>query len=121
MEKTEKKASKLLADQDSTISWIRSTGKARFRSAARPGDIIVQIVESLSGKRITVSPPCPIVLRQDVAHWTRFYVAEPEDGQSLPWGQFMKEARKHGLSRISEGSLRELSPREILVLEGIWK
>lgn len=118
--KAEKRASQLMADKDSTISWIRFTGKARFRSVARPGDIVVKIWEPLSGKRITVFPPCPIVLRQDVAHWTRFYVAEPEDGQSLPWGQFMKEAKKHGLSRISEGSLRELSPREVLVLEGLW-
>lgn len=120
VEKAERKASKLVADDDSTISWVRFTGKTRFRSVARAGDIVVQIVESLSGKRTTVFPPCPIVLRQDVAYWTRFYLAEPEDGQSLPWGQFKKNAKKNGLSRISEGSLRQLSPREVLVLEGLW-
>ena len=121
VEKAEKKASTLVADKDSTVSWIRWTGKSRFRSGARPGDIVVQIWKSLSGKRITVFAPCPIVLRQDVAHWTRFYVAEPEDSESLPWGEFKKATKKLGMFRISKDSVRELNPREVLVLEGLWR
>jgi hypothetical protein len=120
VEQAEKKAATLAVGKDSTISWIRWTGGARFRSAARPGDIVVQIWKSLSGKRITVYPPCPIVLRQDVAHWTRFYVAELEDCQTLSRKRFAKTARKHGLSHFSKESVRELSPREVLVLEGLW-
>jgi hypothetical protein len=121
VEKAEEKASKLMADEDSTISWVRFTGKSRLRSHARPGDIIVQIVESQSGKRTTVKAPCAIVLRQDVGHWTRFYVAEPEDLQTLSFERFKKEAKRHGLLQISENSVRELSSREALVLEGLWK
>jgi hypothetical protein len=121
VEKAEKKASSLVADKDASISWIRWTGKARFRAAARPGDMVIQIWKSLSGKRITVFAPCPIVYRQDVAHWTRFYVSETDDCESLSWDRFKKAAKQHGLSRISNDSVRELNPREVLVIEGIWK
>ena len=96
VERAEKKASFLVADKDAAISWIRWTGKARFRAQAQRGDIIIQIWKSLSGKRIKVFAPCPIVHRQDVAHWTRFYVAEFEDTESLSWERFRKEARRVG-------------------------
>jgi hypothetical protein len=121
VEEAEKRANALVADEDDTVSWIRWTGKARFRSVARPGDIVVQIWKSLSGKRTTVLAPCPIILRQAVAHWTRFYVSEPEDIGSLSWERFKKEAKKLGLSRVSKESVRELNPREILLIEGIWE
>jgi len=55
-----------------------------------------------------------------VAHWRRFYVAEPEDCQTLSWRRFAKAARMHGLSHFSKGSVRELNPREILLLEELW-
>lgn len=121
VEKAEKKAEALVADRDSTISWIRWTGKSKFRSAARPGDLVIQIWKSLSGKRTTVLAPCPLVLKQEVNHWTRFYVSEPEDCQTFSWERFKKESRKHGLSRFSKDSVRELNPREILLIEGLWK
>ena len=121
MEKAEKKASALVADKDSTVSWIRWTGKARFRSVARPGDIVVQVWKSLSGKRTSVLAPCPIIFRQDVAHWTRFYVSEPEDCKILSWERFKNEAKKLGLPRISKCGVRELNPREVLLVEGIWR
>jgi hypothetical protein len=121
VEKAEKKADSLAADKDSTISWIRWTGKSRFRFLARPGDLVVQIWKSLSGKQITVLAPCPIILRQDVAHWTRFYVAEPENCRSLSWKRFKKEAKKHKLFRFSKDSARELRPREALLIEALWK
>ncbi len=121
VEKAEKKANELVADKDSAVSWIRWTGKGRFRSVAHPGDIVIQIWKSLSGKRTTVFAPCPIIFRQDVAHWTRFYMAESEDYQSLSWERFKEESKKHGLSRISKESVRELNPREVLVIEGLWK
>lgn len=121
VEKGEKKATTLVADRDSTIYWIRWTGKGRFRTVAQPGDMVIQIWKFLSGKRTTVFTPCPIVYRQDVAHWTRFYVSVPEDCQSLSWEQFKKETGKLGLSRVSKNSIRELNPREVLLVEGIWK
>lgn len=121
VERAEEKAKILVADKDATISWIRWTGKDRFRSDSRPGDIVVQIWISLSGKRTTVFAPCPIIFRQDVAHWTRFYVSEPEDCQSLSWERFKKETKKLGLSRVSKNSVRELNPREVLLIEGVWK
>ena len=121
VEKAEEKATDLVADKDATISWIRWTGKSRFRAVAQPGDLVIQIVKSLSGKRITVFSPCPIVYRQDVAHWTRFYVSESEDCESQSWERFQKAAKQHGLSRVSKNMVRELNSREALVIEGIWK
>jgi hypothetical protein len=121
VERAEKKASGLVADKDVTISWMRWTGKARFRVEARPGDVVIQVWKSLSGKQVAVFAPCPIVYRQDVAHWTRFYVSEPEDCESLSWNRFKKEAKRVGLSRVSKDSTRELKPREVLLAEGIWK
>jgi hypothetical protein len=121
VEKAVKKASALLADKDSTFSYIRWTGKARFRSVARPGDIAVQICKSLSGKRTSVFAPCPIIFRQDVAHWTRIYVSEPEDCKNVSWERFKNEAKKLGLAHISKDSVRELNPRELLLVESIWR
>lgn len=121
VERAEKKAKALIADKDATVSWIRWTGKARFRSVARPGDIVVQIWKSLSSKRTTVFAPRPIILRQGVAHWTRFYVSEPEDCPSLSWERFKKETKKLGLSRVSKDTVRELNLREVLLIEGVWK
>lgn len=121
VEKVEKKLESLVADKDSSISWLRWTGKSKFRSTARPGDLVIQIIKSLSGKRTTVLAPCPLVLKQEVKHWTRFYVSEPEDCQTFSWERFKKEAKKLGLSRLSKDSVRELNPRESLVIENLWK
>jgi len=117
----EKKAKTLVADKDKTISWIRWTGKGRFRFVARPGDRVVQILKSLSGKRTTVFAPCPIILRLDVAHWTRFYVSEPEDCRSMSWERFKKETKKLGLSRVSKDSVRELNQRKAGLIESVLK
>jgi hypothetical protein len=119
-EKGEKKAESLVADKDGTISWIRWTGRGRFRSLARAGDVVVQIWQSLSGKRITVFALCALVLRQDIDHWTRFYVSEPEDCRRVSWTRFESEAKDRSLSRISRNSVRELNPREVLLIEGLW-
>jgi hypothetical protein len=121
VEKAEKKAESLVADKDNSISWIRWTGKSKFRSTACPGDLVIQIWKSLSGKRTKVLAPCPIVLKQDINHWTRFYISEPENCQTFAWDQFKKRATIHGLSRLSKDSVRELNPRECLIIEGLWK
>ena len=111
-----------MVNKDATISWIRFTGKSRFRSLAMQGDTVVQIYKSLSGKRTTVFEPCPIVLPpQNISHWTRFYVSEPADFQHLSWNKFRKEAKKIGLSNISKNSVRELNNREVLLIEVLWR
>lgn len=117
VEKAEKKAATLVADDDATISWIRMTGKSRFRRSAQPGDRVFQIWKSLSGKRTTVSAPFPIVSRQDVDHWTRLYISEPEDSRSLSWARFIKALKKYGMPRVPKGSCRELTFREEALLE----
>ena len=119
VDKGKKKADSLVVDRDSTVSWIRLTGKARFRTAAKSGDTVIQIWKSFSGKRTTVFAGRPIVYRQDVAHWTRFYISESEDSQSLSWERFKKESKKLGLSHVSKDSVRELTPKEILLFESI--
>ena len=121
IEKAEQKAESLVADKDSSISWLRFTGQSKFRSTARPGDLVIQSWTSLSGKRTYVLPPCPLVLKQEVNRWTRFYISEPETFEMISWERFNKEAKKHGLSRLLKTSIRELNPRESLVIENLWK
>jgi len=111
------KASTLVADNDSTISWIRWTGNSRFRTFARKGDRVIQISTSLSGKRTSVIAPSAIILRQDRGNWTRFYIAESGDCKQLSWTKYKAAAGKQGLSRISKNSVRELNPREVLELD----
>lgn len=110
------KAASLVADTDSTISWIRWTGSSKFRADAQAGDRIVQISKNLSGKRVAVIAPCAIVLRQDKDNWTRFYFAQPEDNQQLSWTQFSATAAKRGLS-FSKSRTRELKSSEIVAVE----
>jgi hypothetical protein len=118
VEQAEKKACSLVVDSDSTISHIRWVGQSTFRSKARPGDRVIQISTSLTGKRKSVIAPCTIVWRQDKDNWTRFYYEEPENCQRLTLAQFQKKAKTHGLTGISRG--RELKPREILAHEMLW-
>lgn len=121
VERAENKARALVADKDATISYIRFTGRSTFRTAAREGDAVVQIWKPRIGKRVEVYPTAPIVLRQDIAHWTRFYIAEDETASSITWRRFARDAKKRGLSRFSQGSVREVNSREALILEGLWK
>lgn len=120
VQKAENKARQIVSDKSTDVSWIRWTGKSKFRSHAREGDIVIQIWESLSGKRVSVFEPCPIVLRQDVHHWTRFYVAEPDDCKYHTWDKFRKEAKRLGITSISKSTIRELRPREVLLIEQLW-
>jgi len=117
----EEKATALVMDLDSTISWIRFTGKSRFRATAQPGDIVVQIWKPIASKRISIFEPCPIIYRQDVGHWTRFYVEETEYCRRILWERFKEEINRLGLSRVSKNSVRELNHREVLLVENIWK
>jgi hypothetical protein len=121
VERAEKKARALVADRDAALSYIRFTGQSRFRTAAREGDAVVQIWKPRKGKRVEVFPTAPIVLRQDVAHWTMFYIAEDETASSITWRRFARDAKKGGLARFSQGSVREVNSREALVLGALWK
>lgn len=118
VEQGEKKARSLVADRDSSVSHIRWVGKSIFRAKALPGDRVIQINTSLTGKRKSVIAPCTIVSRQVVDNWTRFYYEEPEECQRLAWTQFLRKAKKHGLSRSAKS--RELSQREVLAYELLW-
>ena len=62
-----------------------------------------------------VCMPAPIVLRQDVGHWTRFYIAE-SDSSPISWKQFSKQAKEHGLSRISRIAVASLVRERSLFL-----
>jgi hypothetical protein len=120
VDRGEKKARSLVADTDTSISWLRFTGTSRFRSLARPGDTVIQIWTSKSEKRIKVLAECPIVLRQPTAHWTRFYLKESDNDQALTWNEFKRQAKACALARFSTNSLRELKPREIPVFRSLW-
>lgn len=115
------KSHKLIGDNDKDIAWIRITGKSRFRTEAQQGDTVIQIMEPLSGKSIKVLPPSTIIYRQDIANWTRFYLYNPESRKSMNWHQLKRLTKQLRFSRLSKYSVRQLSDKEVMLLEDIWK
>lgn len=92
VEKGMAKAAKGLATH-SELSWIRFTGKSRFRQEAEEGDLVIQIWRSQkNAKRLHVYPAVLILRRQDESACTRFYLPETADAErrKLPWGEFSK-------------------------------
>jgi uncharacterized protein YdhG (YjbR/CyaY superfamily) len=86
VEQAEKAVKKKIRKSRADISWIRTTGKGRFRSLAQEGDTIIDL--SSTGKHVTVSPPVAVLQKQDHGHWTRFYYESPDD--SISWTAFAK-------------------------------
>jgi hypothetical protein len=117
IEQGEEEARELAEDSGNDIEWIRFTGKSRFRDLAKPGDTIIRIFKS--NNRSTVSQPLPILVRQDHKKWTRIYIEEPS--LEISWTAFEKKIRKVGLKKIKKGSFRELSTKEIALMESIWQ
>lgn len=116
IEQGEEEARKIVDDPNADISWIRWTGKDRFRQLAKPGDTVIEI---LSYKRRAVAiGPCPILFRQHHKKWTRFYFGEPD--LEISWSQFERKLKKVGLRKIKKTSIRELSQKDIPLMESLW-
>jgi hypothetical protein len=85
-----------IANHDSDVSWVRFTGPSKFRSDAKPGDVVIQIWRPHAKARVQVYFPAPLVHRQDEPSCTRFYVEEFADSEdrSIPWTRFMNLWKK---------------------------
>jgi hypothetical protein len=116
VEKGEEESREALKNPDAEVSWIRSTGKGRFRRLAKPGDTIIEITKYK--RKAVVSAPRPILVRQQYRKWTRFYLGE--SNRNISWTLFEDKLRKIGLIKIKKTSTRELNQRDIMLMDSIW-
>jgi len=119
VEKAEKAVKEKLHKARAAVTWVRCTGKDRFRTLARAGDTIIGIEFNATGKRVTVLPPVAILLRQDRGHWTRFYHELPDD--SMSWTSFERKIRQLGIRHIKKTSAKELTPRDAALIGVAWE
>jgi hypothetical protein len=116
VEQGEEEARNVLKDSEADVNWIRLTGNGRFRRLAKPGDTVVEITKYK--RKATVSAPRSILVRQHHKKWTRFYLGEPD--VEMSWTNFEADLKKVGLRKIKKTSVRELSQRDVLLMESIW-
>jgi hypothetical protein len=100
----------------SDVEPIRWAGKSRFRSQAKPGDLILQAYIERRGKRIEVYGPAPIRHRQDEERWTRFYVEVLRPTVCYPWKDVKSDFRSLGIRNITPHSTRELRGKALGIL-----
>jgi hypothetical protein len=81
-------ASKLELEEQE-LSWLRWKADSKFARECRAGDQLIQIWTRAGAKRLIVSTPVPVLLKQKSAKWTRFYVGEPSTRYpTLAFGRF---------------------------------
>ncbi len=114
-----KEAEKHLKDGNNEVESIRWVGKSRFRSQAKPGDLIVQVFTERRGKRkyIEVYRPAPIRHRQDEGKWTRFYVEVPKEQVCHKWKDIHADFKSLGVINITPNSTRELTGKALGILQ----
>lgn len=119
VEEAEKEVKKKLTDQDNDIGWLRWIGNGKFRTLAKEGDTIVGLSSLRNGKQVTVSAPVPILKRQDCGKWTRFYYEDTD--RTMSWTAFEKELRRLGIHHIKKSSTKELSTKDVALIDTIWQ
>ena len=70
-------------DNEFDPNWIRFAGTSRLRREGRPGDRIIELSSTKRGRRITVTAPVTVLLRQDKRKWTRLYFDEDTKGEII--------------------------------------
>ncbi len=116
VEQGEEQARSLMKDPAADVYWMRWTGDNRFRRLAKSGDTVIEVVRHK--RKARVANPRAILVRQHYKKWTRFYLAEQDSEMS--WTHFEAELKKVGLGKIKKTSVRELSRRDIMLIESIW-
>jgi phosphatidylserine/phosphatidylglycerophosphate/cardiolipin synthase-like enzyme len=102
------------------ISWIRWTGRSRFRTLSKEGDSVIQIWKPARGRRpTTVYAHGPILLKQSESRCTRFYIEDPKAGSELTWPEFLRVARKVGLT-IGPSLTRAIADDQSDALRALW-
>ena len=93
-----KTAERRRARQTAEVSWLRWTGRSRFRELAREGDTVIQIwKENRSKPPQAVYPHAPILVRQAEPTCTRFFLEEPREGTKMSWAAFLRLTQRIGL------------------------
>jgi hypothetical protein len=109
-----------MSDPEAGLSWIRWVGKGKFRTTAKEGDSVIELERNKQKTRCKAVQPRPILLRQDHDKWTRFYVEDPPESIYFPWGQFTTELEQSGIEGVKMNTTRELTPKEVSLMEIIW-
>jgi hypothetical protein len=116
-----KEAEKHVKAADYEVEPIRWQGKSRFRSQAKPGDLVVNVFMDRRGKSkrkfVEVYGPAPIVHRQDEGKWTRFYVEVPKEHACYSWRDIKADFKTLGITNITSDSTRELTGRALGILQ----
>lgn len=101
------------------VRSIRWSGKARFRSEAKPGDLVIESFTEKRGtnKYIKVFRATPILHRQDNDKWTRFYVEIPPDVTYYLWKDMKAKFTSLGVSNITPTSTRVLTGKALGILQ----
>lgn len=114
-----KEAEKHLKNGENEVEPIRWVGKSKFRSEAKPGDLIVQVFTERHGRResIEVYRPAPILHRQDEGKWTRFYTEIPKEQVCYRWKDINADFKSLGVTNITPNSTRELTGKALGILQ----
>lgn len=100
---------------------LRWSGRSRFRSEAKVGDLVLEVSPCQDGKRkgFEMYPPAPILHRQEgrAGRWTRFFIEVPVSQPSYDWADVAADFAALGTAKISPKSTRELKPRELGILQ----
>lgn len=105
-------------------TWIRWTGKSRFRNQTKNGDrFIVHTRETTRGTPYEVHPPSTLLEKQDQGKWTRFYY-DPElsrPKKTLSWKAFRDLLKVAGVhKKLEKNTTASLSFQEAMELECLW-
>jgi hypothetical protein len=117
--KGRKEAKKRIEKEGYEVRSIRWSGKSRFRSEAKPGDLVIEAFTEKRGTRkyVWVFQPAPILLRQDNDKWTRFYLEDPPDDTYYLWKDVKADFTRLGVSNITPNSTRELTGKALGILQ----
>lgn len=101
-----------------TVQSIRWSGKSRFRSEAKLGDLLIEAFTEKRGSRkyIEVYQATPILHRQDDEKWTRFYLEVPPDQTYYLWKDVKADFKSLGVFNITPNSTRELTGKAVGIL-----
>ena len=114
-----KEAKKRIEKEGYEVRSIRLSGRCRFRSEAKPGDLVMEAVTEKRGTRkyVQVLQVAPILLRQDNDKWTRFYLEDPPDQKYYLWKDIKADFTSLGVSNVTPNSTRELTGKALGILQ----
>jgi hypothetical protein len=108
------------SDTSYEVRSLRWTGRSRFRSEAKAGDLVVEVAvpDERNPMSAEVYCPAPIVHRtEDVdGKWTRFYLEIPAERTYYKWPDVEADLAALGVTHLSAKSTRELTGRAMGLL-----